>query len=74
MVTINEVKEVLAAKTDVSKIKENTCLVDLNLDSLDLVEISLEIEDRFHIDFTSEEISRMVTVSDVVKLIEQKTK
>ena len=74
MKTIEIVKDILSAKTDVSGITENTCLVDLNLDSLDLVEISLEMEDRFNIDFTSEEISKMITLGDVIKLIEQKTK
>ena len=57
-----------------AEIKESTNLSSLGLDSLDLVEITLEIEDKFHIDFTSNDISHLETVKDVISLIERKTK
>ena len=64
----------LSEKVDVSQLKEDDLLTGLGLDSLDLVEIMLTIEDRLGVEFTSEEIANLSTIKDVVKLIETKTK
>ena len=74
MDVIETVKSILAEKVDVSKLKEEDSLKSLGLDSLDLVEVMLEIEDELGIEFTSEEIAELSTLKDVVKLIEAKTK
>lgn len=67
-------KNIMSHKMDVTDLKEESSLVSLGLNSIDLVEITLEIEDSFHIEFTSSEITNLVTVKDVIKLIERKTK
>lgn len=67
-------KNIMSHKMDVTDLKEESSLVSLGLNSIDLVEITLEIEDGFHIEFTSSEITNLVTVKDVIKLIERKTK
>ena len=74
MDVIETVKSILAEKVDVSKLKEEDSLKSLGLDSLDLVEVMLSIEDQLGIEFTSEEIAQLSTLKDVVKLIERKTK
>lgn len=74
MDAIETVKSVLAEKVDISKLKEEDSLTSLGLDSLDLVEVMLTIEDKLSIEFTSEEIANLSTLKDVVKLIETKTK
>lgn len=74
MDAIETVKRVLAEKVDISKLKEEDSLTSLGLDSLDLVEVMLTIEDKLSIEFTSEEIANLSTLKDVVKLIETKTK
>ena len=74
MDVIETVKAILAEKTDVSSLKETDSLTSLGLDSLDLVEVMLAIEDKLNIEFTSEEIAQLSTLKDVVKLIEEKTK
>ncbi len=74
MNAIETVKEILAEKVDISRLKEDDSLTSLGLDSLDLVEIMLTIEDRLGVEFTSEEIANLSTLKDVVKLIETKTK
>lgn len=74
MDAIEIVKSILAEKVDISSIKEDDSLTSLGLDSLDLVEVMLSIEDRLGIEFTSGEISQLATIKDVVKLIETKTK
>lgn len=74
MNAIETVKNILSEKIDVSKVKEDDPLTSLGLDSLDLVETMLAIEDQLGVEFTSEEIADLVTIKDVVKLIEKKTK
>ena len=74
MNAIDTVKEILSEKVDISKLKEDDLLTDLGLDSLDLVEVMLTIEDRLGVEFTSEEIANLSTLKDVVQLIETKTK
>ncbi len=74
MNAIETLKEILSEKVDVTQLKEDDLLTGLGLDSLDLVEIMLTIEDRLGVEFTSEEIANLSTIKDVVKLIETKTK
>lgn len=42
---------------------------DLGLDSLDMVEITMESEERFNISIEDEEIANVKTVSDIVELV-----
>lgn len=74
MNAIEVVKNILSEKIDISNLKEEDSLSKLGLDSLDLVEVMLSIEDQLSIEFTSEEIAGLSTLKDVVKLIETKTK
>ncbi len=74
MNAIETVKQILSEKVDVSKLKEDDPLTSLGLDSLDLVEVMLAIEDQLGVEFSSDEIADLTTLKDVVKLIEKKTK
>ena len=74
MNAIETVKKILSSKVDVSKLKEQDSLTSLGLDSLDLVEIMLQIEDELGVEFTSDEIANLSTLKDVVNLIERKVK
>src|SRR5262245_5728081 len=44
----------------------------LGLDSVDVVSVISQIERRFHIRLTHEELEKLVTVSDVLALLETK--
>ncbi len=68
------VSKILESKVNVSNVKETDSLSTLGLDSLDLVEIMLQIEDEFHIEFSSDEIVNLSTVQDVLDIIEKKLK
>ena len=68
------VKNIVTNKTSFEGLDETTELASLGLNSIDLVEITLEIEDVFNIEFTSGEIVSLKTINDVIKLIERKTK
>ena len=74
MEILDVVKEIIEPRLDNQEINEQTILSTLGLDSLDLVEISLEFEDRFGIEFTSDEITKLVTIKDVIAIIDKKRK
>lgn len=68
------VKEHLLGRgIDGEKITMNAELVrDLDLDSLDTMELTLGMEERFGIEIPDAELEDLVTVSDAVSLIERK--
>jgi acyl carrier protein len=45
---------------------------ELGLDSVDVVSIVSQIERRFHIRLTHQELEKLVTVGDVLTLLQQK--
>lgn len=58
---------------DASKVSpEAELLRDLDLDSLDTMELTLGLEERFGVEIPDQELEGLVTVSDAVDLIERK--
>ncbi len=56
-----------ATKVDVAKITGATSFVDdLNLDSLDIVELMMKMEDEFGVEIPEEDAEGLKTVQDVV--------
>jgi len=45
---------------------------DLGVDSLDIVELQLEIENKFEIKITDEEAEKMTTVGSIILCIQRK--
>ena len=45
---------------------------DLGIDSLAAVELSLELETEFDVRIEDEELAKLVTVADIVSLLESK--
>lgn len=69
-----QVKAIISKRCDVSSLKEEDELSKLGLDSLDLVEAMLEIEEALNIEFDSAEIEEAKTLKDIIVLIEKKLK
>ena len=70
-----KVKEVLmeAINVDEDMIKMEANLKDdLGIDSLAAVELSLELETEFDVRIEDDELAKLVTVADIVKLLESK--
>lgn len=68
------IKEVLSEQLGVeadikldSKLRE-----DLNIDSLLAVQLSVLLENKYDIDITEEELGKLVTIKDVIDLLEIK--
>ncbi len=53
-------------------VPEAELLRDLDLDSLDTMELTLGLEERFGVEIPDAELEGLVTVSDAVDLIERK--
>ena len=66
--------EIIKKRTSIENLTEDDKLTALGLDSLDLVEAMIEIEEAFEIEFSNDEIAQIVYIKDVLNLIEQKIK
>jgi acyl carrier protein len=47
---------------------------DLNVDSLDAVELIMELEDTFNVKISDDEAQKLKTIGDIVTFIEPKVK
>ena len=69
--TFEKVAEILAEYKgiDVSEVKKDSAFADLGLDSLDMAELAMKLEDEFGV--TIELDASLKLVSDIVKLIDE---
>ena len=56
----------------VETLDESATLASLGLDSLDVVEYIIDIEDNFGLTFKPEETQELKTMGDLLKLIKEK--
>lgn len=70
--TLDKVKELLAEhlEMDTDEITEDTTFESLGIDSLDTVEIMMEMEDEFGIEIKPQEAGK--SVKELVKYIDEK--
>ena len=66
------IREIMAKRVDVTNLKETDELSALGLDSLDLVEVVMEIETELGIQFEMEEIASFKTLKDVIDCVNSK--
>ena len=74
MSTFEKVKNMLVEKLGVAEDKvtlESEIIKDLGADSLDLVEMLLSLEETFGVELSDEETESIVTVQDIVNLIDK---
>lgn len=72
VMVFEKIAQMIADKTDVdvSEISKDTKFEDLSIDSLDITEIAMDIEDEFGIEFEAD--PTMKTVADLVAAVEAK--
>ena len=70
------IKEIVAdqfKEGNVEEISEDMSFVnDLNADSLDVVELVMELEDNFDLSIPEEEATKMLTVGEAINYIENR--
>jgi acyl carrier protein len=59
---------------DVSTLTPETTFLDIGADSLDMVELSIDLEDAFGITITQENIAAIKTLGQAVEFIEKNKK
>ncbi len=64
--------EQLGVEEDVVITLETSMMKDLDADSLDAVEIMMELEDEFDIEIPDEDAEAFKTIGDIVKYVESK--
>lgn len=70
-------KNVIRKQLDVDEARLSSTAAfveDLGADSLSLVELTLALEEEFDIDITDEDVAKIRTVRDAIRLVEQHAK
>jgi acyl carrier protein len=70
-----KVIKVIMEQLDVTKeecVLEASFIDDLGADSLDIVELLMEMEEAFDIEIADEELEKIATIKDVVDFLKQK--
>ena len=74
---INDLKEIITPYTEnkatLATISENTdFLIDLKINSANLVDIILDIEEKFGIEIDNDSMAKMITVKATIAVINEK--
>lgn len=74
MNTDQEILNIVAYQlsTSVHALSLETTLHELNVDSLDAVELAMAIEDKYDINVPDEDLAKFKTVGDIVAYIKEK--
>jgi acyl carrier protein len=71
----SKVKDVLVESLDVEEEKitmDSNLIDDLDIDSLELVDLTMEFENEFDIEIEDDQVEKIKTVGDIVNLIKEK--
>lgn len=71
---INEIKQRLAEVAHKDSIDESMKLNELGLDSLDVVELLLKLEEEYDVHFDDVDMSNLATVGDLLNSISSQLK
>jgi acyl carrier protein len=70
---LQKVTEILGQfEVDPADVSEGATFDGLGLDSLDVVELSVKIEDEFSLDIDEDDLKDVATVGDAVALVQKK--
>ena len=74
---LEKLKDLIAEQLDVEKDKiteESNFSEDLGVDSLELFELVMSLEDTFEVEIPSEDLEKIATVGDAIAYIEENSK
>lgn len=76
MEKIDQIVSEMKEKFEIKDLNLNASLTDLQIDSLDVVEFLLGLEEKYNInlDLSSEEMNNLKTAGDLINLIKEKIK
>lgn len=68
----DKIKEALSSKLKGQELTLDSNLRDLGIDSLDVVDLIMDLEEELGIEFSDEELMSIYTMKDVCDLIDKK--
>ena len=68
------VENLIKEKLNISDIDESATIATYGLDSLDVVEFLIELEDKFNVSFDSEDTKNIKTVGELINLVTSQIK
>ena len=69
---IEQIKKMFCERLALKSLDEEKSLQELGLDSLDVVDMCLDVQDKFGVHFETEELISFKTVKDLFDAIEKK--
>ena len=74
METMKKIKEIISQQTGIEeeKLTEDTTMEDIMADSLDTVELLMNVEESFDIDISDAEAKKLSNLGELCSLIEEK--
>lgn len=74
MDTQEKIKSIISRQTDIDEdsLNENTTIEDIVADSLDTVEMLMEIEEEFDIDISDEDAKKLTTIGELCSYIDER--
>ena len=69
---LDEIKRMFCERLNLEKLEDSNSLAQLGLDSLDVVDMCLDVEEKFGIRFEMDELAQFKTVGDLFNSIEAK--
>jgi acyl carrier protein len=73
--TLENIQEIILEADilgDASEMKHNIALTDQGVDSLDIVNVYLLLEEKFDITIPDEDIEQVQTIDDIIKYVNNK--
>ncbi len=71
---LDEIKRMFCERLNLESLDEASSLASLGLDSLDVVDMCLDVEEKFGIQFEMDELAQFKSVGDLFQSIEAKLK
>lgn len=68
---MEEIKKLFCERVHLATIEDDKPLAELGLDSLDVVEMCMDLEDRYGFSFSPDDLGNLKTVGDLLTLIER---
>ena len=74
MDTMKKIKEIISRQTDIDEdtLTEDTTMEEITADSLDIVEMLMDIEETFDVDISDEDAKKLTTIGELCNYIDDR--
>ena len=74
MDTMKKIKEIISRQTDIDEdtLTEDTTMEEITSDSLDIVEMLMDVEETFDVDISDEDAKKLTTIGELCTYIDDR--